>query len=86
MVDRGNYVVFHEDGGYFETMKKTEELKMRTLMNTMKRGRVPIQRKGSIFVVEVTVETREDELLEPKKVAAKRWSSSRNMDFDEGNR
>ena len=84
MVDRGNWVIFHKEGGYIQTMKKEEELKMKTLMNTLKGARVPIARKGNHFVVEIKVEKKKGEYHVPKKTAAKRWSSSRNMDVDEG--
>ena len=47
MVDRGNWVTFHKEGGYVQTMKKQESLKVRTLMNILKGSRVPIERKGN---------------------------------------
>ena len=84
MADRGNWVMFHKDGGYLLTTKKEDELKMRPLMNTMRGARVPIARKGNHFVVEFKTEKKEDEYHVPKEVAAKRWSSSRSMDVDEG--
>jgi hypothetical protein len=90
MVDRGNWVIFHKEGGYIQTMKKEEELKMRTLMNTLKGARVPIARKGNNFVVEIKVDQKnaeekdKDGYIVPKKVAAKRWSSMKKMDVDEG--
>ena len=84
MVDRGNWVIFHKEGGYIQTMKKDEELKVRTLMNTLKGARVPIARKRNSFIVEIKVERKEEEYHMPKKVATKRWSSSRAIDVDEG--
>ena len=32
MVDRGNWVIFHKEEGYIQTMKEEEEVKMKTLM------------------------------------------------------
>ena len=32
MVDRGNWATCHEEGGSIQTMKKDEELKVRTLI------------------------------------------------------
>ena len=84
MVDRGNLVIFHKEGGYIQTMKKEDELKMRTFMNTLKGARAPIARKENNFVVEIKIEKKEGDYHVPKKTAAKRWSSSRNMDVDEG--
>ena len=90
MVDRGNWVIFHKQGGFIQTMKKEDELKMRTLLNTLKGARVPIERKGNNFVVEIKVDQKsaedkkEDGYIVPKKVAAKRWSSMKKMDVDEG--
>ena len=84
MVDRGNWILFHKEGGYIQTMKKEEELETRTLMNTLKGVRVPIVRKGPNIVVGIKTEKKEGEYHVPKKVAAKRWSSSRNIDVDEG--
>ena len=46
MVDRGNWVTFHKEGGYIQTMKERESLKLRTLMNTLKGSRGPFERKG----------------------------------------
>ena len=82
--------MFNKQGGFIQTMKKEDELKMRTLLNTLKGARVPIERKGNNFVVEIKVdqksaeEKKADGYIAPKKVAAKRWSSSRAMDVDEG--
>jgi hypothetical protein len=88
MVDRGNWVIFHKDGGYIQTVKKDEDLKMRTLMNTLKGTRVPIERKGNNFVVEISVkqevDKKEGEYIAPKKLATKKWSNMRKMDVDEG--
>ena len=83
MVDRGNWVMFHKEGGYIQTMKPEEELKMRTLMNTMKGARVPIERKGQNFIVQIKVQ-QEGGFVAPEKVATKRWSTSNKMDVDEG--
>ena len=56
MVDRGNWVMFHREGGYIQTMKPEEEVKMKTMMNTMKGARVPIEKKGNNFIVEIKIE------------------------------
>ena len=88
MVDRGNWVIFNKEGGYIQTMKKEDEVKMGTLMNSLKGARVPIARKGNNFVVEIMVQKegakKDGEYIVPKKVAAKRWSSMKKMDVDEG--
>ena len=88
MVDRGNWVIFHKDGGYIQTVKKDEDLKMRTLMNTLKGTRVPIERKGNNFVLEISVkpevDRKEGEYIAPKKLATKKLSNMRKMDVDEG--
>ena len=57
---------------------------MRTMMNTLTGSRVPIKRKGNNFVVEVTVEKKEEGYIVPKKVATRRWSGNKSMDVDEG--
>ena len=90
MVDRGNWVMFNKQGGFIQTMKKEDELKVRTLLNTLKGARVPIERKGNNFVVEIQVdqkgaeEKKDDGYIVPKKVAAKRWSGMKKMEVDEG--
>ena len=88
MVDRGNWVIFNKEGGYIQTMKKEDEVKMGTLMNTLKGARVPIARKGNNFVVEIMVqkegEKKDGEYIVPKKVATRRWSGNKSMDVDEG--
>ena len=53
-------------------------------MNTLKGAKVPTARKGSHFFVEIKIEKKEHEHHVPKKIAAKRWGSSRSMDVDEG--
>ena len=45
MVDRGNWLIFHKEGGYIQTMNGEEEVKMKTMMNTMKGARVSIERR-----------------------------------------
>ena len=65
-------------------MKKDEELKVRTLMNTLKGARAHMARKGNNFAVEIKVEKKKAEYHVPRKVATKRWNSGRNMDVDEG--
>ena len=79
MADRGNWVMFHKDGEYIQTMKPEEETKMKTIMNTMTGSRVPIFRKGHDFIVESKikkeVEKKEVEYIEPRKIATKRWSN-----------
>jgi len=88
MVDRGNWVIFHKEGGYIQTMKKEEELKLKTLMNTLKGSRVPIARRGNNFIVEIIVKDenaeKEGEYIAPRKPATKRWSNMKKMDVDEG--
>ena len=53
-------------------------------MNTLEGARVPMTREGNHFVVEIKIEKKEDEHIVPKKIAARRWSSGRKMDVDEG--
>ena len=88
MVDRGNWAIFNKGGGYIQTMKKEDEVKMGTLMNSLKGTRVPIARKGNNFVVEIMVqkegEKKDGEYIVPKKVATRRWSGNKSMDVDEG--
>ena len=78
--------MFHREGGYIQTMKPEEELKMKTLMNSMKGARVPIERKGQNFIVQIKVQkeniAQEEGFIAPKKVATKRWT--KKMDVDEG--
>ena len=59
-------------------MKNEEELKLRTLMNTLKGYRVPTERKGNNFVVEIMVQKTEEEDNFPKqkRVATKRRSTA----------
>ena len=56
-------------------------------MNTMKGARVPIERKGHNFIVEIKVQNEETKeeggYMVPKKVA-KRWDTGKHMDVDEG--
>ena len=67
-------------------MNPKEEVKMKTLMNIMKGARVPIERKGQNFIVEVKVQkeniAQEEGFIAPRKVATKRWA--KKMDVDEG--
>ena len=88
MVDRGNWVIFNKEGGYIQTMKKEDEVKMGTLMNSLKGARVHIARKGNNFVVQIVVQKegakKDGEYIVPKKVATKRWSGNKGMDVDEG--
>ena len=64
-------------------MEKEEELKKRRVMNTSNVARVTIVRKGSKFVLDIRIAKKEGKYHVLKKVAAKRWSISRNMDADE---
>ena len=88
MVDRGNWVIFHKEGGYIQTMKIEQEVKMKTMMNAMKGARVPIERKGNNFIVQIKVQKEEAEeeggYIVPKKVATRKWGNMKKMEVDEG--
>ena len=88
VVDRGNCVIFNKQAGYIQTMKEEDELKLSTLMDTLKGARVRIARGGNNFVVEIMVQHEDEkkggEYILPRKSAKKRWSSMRNMDVDDG--
>ena len=45
IVDQGNWVILYEGGGYIQTMKKEEELKLKSLMNKLKGFTLSIERK-----------------------------------------
>ena len=47
MVDRKHRIALHKEGGYIQTMKPEEELKMKTIMSSMKV--LPALRNFSIF-------------------------------------
>ena len=53
-------------------MTNEKQLKVRSLMNTLKGARVPTARKGNKVVVEIKIEKKEDEYIVPSKTAAKR--------------
>ena len=83
MVDRGNWVIFHKDGGYIQTVKKDEDLKMRTLMNTLKGARIPIARKGIILSWRSRSRRRKTSIMSRRRwrrrggAAAGAWTSTR---------
>ena len=88
MVDRGNWVIFHKEEGYIQSMKLEEEVTMKTMMNTTKGVRASIARKGHNFIVEINIENEEARVeggyMAPKKVATKRWNAGKKMEVDEG--
>ena len=47
--------MIQETGGYIQTMTKEEEAEVRKLLNKMKGARVPIDRRGNDFIVDVKV-------------------------------
>ena len=58
--------------------KKKDEVKMGTLMDSLKGARVPIARKGNNVVLEIMVQKegakKDGEYIVAKKVATRRWS------------
>ena len=71
-------------------MKPEETIKMKTVMNSAKGARAPIERRGHHFYVETKVqaedEKKEGQFIVPEQVATKRQNAARGMEVDKGDK
>ena len=79
-----NWVMFHEAGGYIQTMTKEEEAEVKALLNKMRGARVPIERRGNDFIVDIKVKKQdakqEDGFMKAKKTFKKQHGDPMEVD------
>ena len=80
MVDAGNLVVIHKQGGVIKTLSQEAQARVLKILKEEKGPEVPVIRKGNTFLIEVDVmeQGNTDGFHKPKKTAR----NNNSMDVD----
>ena len=83
MVDAGNWVIMHSEGGAIQKLTETEKNEIKKILERSKGPRVPIARQAGAFTIEVEIEAEDnDGFQRPKRTARAKAITSNDMDVD----
>ena len=83
MVDAGNWVILHDEGGAIQKLSESEKNEVRKILEKSRGPRVPITRKAGAFTIEMEIKTEDDDgFQKPKKTARVKAIQSNDMDVD----
>ena len=83
MVDAGNWVIMHSEGGAIQRLTESEKNEIRKILEKSKGPRVPIVRQAGAFTIEMEIEAEDDDGFQrPKRTAKTKAIKSNDMDVD----